>query len=267
MPDPTPEPTRTAETVESGEKGEERLPGRERLWRAIRRPDRRQVVVALLLALLGFGAVTQVRTADADDSYAGYREQDLIDVLNGLAGTTQRAQAELQRLEEARDRLRSDTLQRQAALEEARAQVDTLNILAGRVPVVGPGIRVIVEEETSAVSVDAFIDLVQELRSIGAEAIEINGEVRLVAQSAFDSGEGGLRIDGQLVEPPYVVEAIGEPATLAGAVTFASGPQDKFEQDGATVRIEELSTVRIQSTVGETAAGGAGPSSPEAAGQ
>ncbi|HEY0890413.1 MAG TPA: DUF881 domain-containing protein [Nocardioides sp.] len=251
----------TRQPSQPHEPGPPAEPGRDRLWRAFRKPRRGQAVVGLLLALLGFAAVTQVRTADDDASYAGYREQDLIDVLNGLAGTTQRAQAELQRLERARDDLRSDTLQRQVALEEARTQVDTLNILAGRVPVSGPGIRVTISERTSEVSVDAFIDLVQELRSIGAEAIEVNDEVRLVAQSAFDEGEGGLLIHGRLVEPPYVVEAIGEPATLAGAVTFARGPQDAFENDGATVRVEELTTVRIRSIAGEDGAAGAGPSS------
>ena len=77
---------------------------------------------AVLLALVGFAGVTQVRTNQVDDTYAGLREQDLIDILNGLAGTTQRAQAEIQRLEETRDDLQSDTSARQAALEQARQQ-------------------------------------------------------------------------------------------------------------------------------------------------
>ena len=48
----------------------------------------------MLLALVGFAAVTQVRSNQVDDTYAGLREQDLIDILNGLAGTSQRAEAE-----------------------------------------------------------------------------------------------------------------------------------------------------------------------------
>lgn len=235
---------------------------RQLLWAALRAPHRSQLVVAVLLALLGFAVVTQVRTSEEASSYAGYREEDLVNVLSGLAATTQRAQAELQRLEAARDSLRSDTQQRQAALDEARSQVDTLRILAGSVPVQGPGIRVTITEDTAEVSIDSFIDLVQELRSVGAEAIEVNDEVRLVAQSAFDQGAGGIRIGGRLLEPPYVLEAIGEPDTLAGAVTFALGPQDQFEKDGATVNVEQLNRVRIESTVD-----GAAPSSDGDAGQ
>ena len=77
--------------------------GRQRLLAALKRPARAQVVVAILLAAVGFSAVTQVRANEVDNTYAGYREQDLIDVLNGLAGTTQRAESEIARLEATRD--------------------------------------------------------------------------------------------------------------------------------------------------------------------
>ena len=58
--------------------------------------------MGLLLALVGFAGVTQVRANDVDDDYASLREGDLIDVLDGLAGARQRAEAERDRLEEAR---------------------------------------------------------------------------------------------------------------------------------------------------------------------
>jgi uncharacterized protein YlxW (UPF0749 family) len=235
-------------------------PGWQRLLRDLGRARRTQLVVAVLLALVGFGAVTQVRTTDADSSYAGYREQDLIDVLNGLSATTQRAQTELSRLERRRDDLQSATSRRQAALDEARSEVDTLNILAGRVPVTGPGIRATVSEQTSAVNVDTFIDLIEELRSSGAEAIQVNRKVRLVAQSSFDKADGGLVVDGTLLEPPYVVEAIGEPSTLYGAVTFLRGPADEFKDDGASVEVERLNKLDIRSVRDATGSGSSGGS-------
>lgn len=221
--------------------------GRARLWRAVATPRRGQVIVGALLALLGFAAVTQVRTTDEAGSFTGFREQDLIDVLSGLAGTTQRAQSEIARLEKSRDDLRDSTSRRQTALDEAKGEVQTLGILAGTIPVTGPGVRIRISEETDEVNVDTFIDLIEELRSVGAEAIQINDEVRLVAQSFFDQAPGGLVVDGKLLEPPYVVEAIGEPGTLKGAVTFARGPGDELEHDGAEVHITQLTSLDITS--------------------
>jgi hypothetical protein len=82
-------------------------PSLRRLWHAVVHPTRRQLLVAVVLGVLGFAIVTQVRTNTVDDTYAGLREQDLIDILNGLADTTQRATVEIQRLEATRDDLRS----------------------------------------------------------------------------------------------------------------------------------------------------------------
>src|SRR5262245_33382052 len=67
---------------------------RERLRSALFRPSRGQVIVGVLLAVLGFAAITQVRTNTTDNTYAGYREQDLVDVLSGLSDTSERAQNE-----------------------------------------------------------------------------------------------------------------------------------------------------------------------------
>lgn len=220
--------------------------GRGRLVVALRRPSRRQLVVAVLLAVLGFGMVTQMRSYEVTDTYDGYRQQDLIDVLNGLAGTTQRAEAELARLEEARSRLQSDTSAEQAALQQARTEIANLEVLAGVVPVTGPGIRITITEETGPVDIDSLLDTIQEMRTAFAEAMQINGQVRIVASTSFEDGVGGIYVDGTLLEPPYVIDVIGDPATLRGGMVFPQGPIEQLESDGAEVVVEELQSLDIE---------------------
>ncbi len=222
--------------------------GRQRLFSAMmRRPSRGQAVVGVLLTVVGFAAVTQVRANEVDDTYASYREQDLIDVLNGLAGTTQRAESEISRLEATRRDLQSSTDARQAALAQAQERSDTLAIMAGLVPVTGPGIRVTITESDTPIDIDDLLDSVQELRAAGAEAMQVNGQVRLVAQSSFEDAVGGIYVDGTLLSAPYVLDVIGEPHTLAGALTFPRGPKSEFEADGATVEVVELKSLDIES--------------------
>ena len=223
--------------------------GRRRLLEAFRKPSRRQTVVGLLMAAVGFAAVTQVTSYGVDDTYAGYREQALIDVLNGLAGTTRRAEAEVARLEATREELRDDSSSEQAALEQARREAETLQILAGVVPVTGPGIRVTITEETGQVDIDSMLDTVQEMRTAFAEAMQFNGQVRVVARTSFEDGVGGMYVDGTFLEPPYVLDVIGDPTTLHGGLTFPDGPIDQLESDGATVEVEELDSLDIESTV------------------
>ena len=234
-------------------------------WRrvrtALRRPSRRDLVVAVVLAVFGFGLVTQVRSTAVHDAYAGYQEQDLVDVLTALSGTAERAEADIERLERAREDLLSDSRSREAALERAREEATDLAVLAGTVPVTGPGLRITISEEDGRVQADDLVDTVQELRTAFAEAIEINDTVRVVAQTSFEDAVGGIVVDGRLLMPPYVLEVIGEPATLRGGLTFTEGPLDLLERSGASVEIEVVERLDIRSLREPHGAGVAGDGS------
>jgi len=222
-------------------------PARSRLWRALVHPTRGQLIVALLLAVVGFASVTQVRSNTVDDTYAGLREQDLIDILDSLADDAQRAQAEIQQLEETRDDLQSETTSRQAALDQARKDADTLAIIAGTVPVTGPGVRITIKEVEGQVRVEPFIDMVQALRSAGAEAIQINGTVRVVASTSFQDVDGGVLVGGKILSAPFTVDVIGGPEALGAALRFPNGPEEQFaENDAAELTYDELSSLDIE---------------------
>jgi uncharacterized protein YlxW (UPF0749 family) len=222
--------------------------GRKRLASTLRHGSRAQAVVAVLLAILGFASVVQVRSTEQDNTYAGLREQDLIEILNALTGTAERARRERDRLAQTRDQLQSENTSRQAALSQTQQRAEALSILAGLVPVTGPGIRITIQEGDGPVSVGSLLDIVMEMRTADAEAIEVNDQYRVVAQSSFNLTDAGIELDGNLLEPPYVIEVIGDPHSLHGGLTFASGPIETLEQyDGATVQVEELESIDIES--------------------
>jgi uncharacterized protein YlxW (UPF0749 family) len=218
---------------------------RQRLREALFRPSRGQVIVGVLLAVLGFAAITQVRTNTTGDTYAGYREQELVDVLSGLSDASDRAQRQIDRLEASRRRLEQNRQAQSAALDAAQKQAEELSILAGWVPVTGPGIRLTVTEGPRPVDVNSVLDTIEELRSAGAEAMQVNGTVRLVAQSAVEPAPGGLTIDRTLVTSPYVFDVIGDPHTLSGALELVDGPVAQFKDTDARVDVDELDSLDI----------------------
>lgn len=245
MPDqePTvaPEETRTASQ-------EPPVTGRDRLLDALRRPSLRgQLAAAGLLAVVGFASVVQVQANERDDDYEGLREEDLVQLLNSLTGASQRAENEIEELEQTRASLESDTNSRRAALDQARQQAEVLGILAGTLPATGPGVQVTVRDPGDRVGIDHILNGIQELRDSGAEAIEINDAVRVAAQTDLEDGQGGILVDGQQLSAPYTIEAIGDPHTLEQALNFTGG----FVQDvetptvGGEVTIERLDTVEI----------------------
>jgi uncharacterized protein YlxW (UPF0749 family) len=224
----------------------EQQDGRARLWAALRRPGSRgQVTAAVLLAVLGFAGVTQVRSNSRDDSYVGARQGDLIQYINNLSLASRRAESEIAQLQQTRDSLGNDTVARRTALERARQQADTLGILAGTVPATGPGVRVTVTDSGTAVGTNQLLNGLQELRDAGAEVIELNGRVRVVAQTALQDTAGGVRVDGKLLRAPYVIEAIGDPQTLATALDFTGGFVAGVRSVGAKVVVRQLDRVDI----------------------
>lgn len=228
---------------------DEEPPTRSRRFAAFARLHGREVAVAALLAVLGFAYVVQVRGNHTDDNYAGVRPRELIQGLDALSDTVERARREVTRLEARRDDLQKESGARSAALDEFSQRLRTLNIIAGLVPVSGPGLRVTITEGEEPVTVGSLLDTVQELRTAGAEAMEINDTYRLGAQSSFERGPEGILLEGQALKSPYVIEVIGDQHVLRTALEFSSGPVETLQTtDGASVTIQEIDTVEIKST-------------------
>lgn len=220
-----------------------------RMWQAIRRPSRGQLVAAVLLAALAFAAVTQVRLTGGNDRYAGMRQADLVQVLNGLSTAARRTEADLNRLETTRESLRSRSQRSTVALQQARAQVTDLGILAGTIPATGPGVSVTVTMPPGKrLKVTDLLDGVEELRDAGAEAMQINHTVRVVAQTFFEEAGGGIKVDGRVLHAPYTIDAIGNPGTLSRALSFPGGFEDGVEYDGGRVSVRRLPSVQITVT-------------------
>jgi uncharacterized protein YlxW (UPF0749 family) len=223
-------------------------PGPDLLRRTLlARPGRGQVVVTVLLFTLGVAGATQVRSQQNDDAYTGLRQADLIRAFDGISTSTDRAEKEIDRLKADRDDLKGSTTSRQSAIELARQERTSLSILAGTVPVSGSGIRITINDPDGQVSAGVILDMVQELRATGAEAMEFNDRVRVVAQTSFEETAAGIEVGGELVEAPYVIDVIGEPSALDGALDFPFGPVERVEDAHGTLTTKRLDQVLVES--------------------
>ncbi len=206
-----------------------------------------QLVVAVLLALLGFAAAAQIRLTHQDGSYAGQRREDLIELLDSLAAAAERTQKQIDELERTRSDLLSSSERREAAVEAAKEQLAVLGILAGTLPAEGPGVTVTITDPRGAVTAASILNGVEELRDAGAEAIEINDRARVVASTAFVERDGVVLIDGHEIRPPYVLDAIGSSHTLSEAVIFPGGLADEVSRLGGEVAVKEAAVVEVGS--------------------
>lgn len=213
------------------------------------KPSRAQLAWAVALCLLSMGIVIQLQTNQAGDRYATMRRDDLIQLLDGLTQETERLAAEVAELERTREALQSGADAQQVAEAEAKRRADGLAILAGTALAAGPGVRITISAPAGRIKADLMLDAIQELRDAGAEVIEINDSIRLVAQSWVADTNSGLVIDDQTVALPIVIEAIGEPHALAEGARFRGGLiyQVESAKVGGSASVEELDRVEINS--------------------
>lgn len=248
------QPTIPDETPEPAPDGAEEARGsRQRLLRAATgRPTRGHWIIGLVLAGVGFAAMVQVQSNERDDQYAGLRQGDLVRVFDGISSSTQRAEREIERLRAAQQDLQSDTSQRRAALEQAQQDRQVYGILAGVLGAQGPGVRITISDDAGEVRASLLLDTIQELRAAGAEAIEFNDKVRFVAQSSVGETAQGITIDGELIEAPYEIDVIGDPATLDDALVFPDGPAERVERVGGTLESVRSDEIVVDSIVTDT---------------
>ncbi len=211
------------------------------------KPSRGQAIVAVVLALVACTAVVQVRVNRADDGYQNARREDLIAILDGLNQNNRRLESEITELEERKNTLSSSADKAQTAREQAEQQVRTLGILAGTLPAQGPGVRITLNDPEGKMTSGNLLDAIEELRDAGAEAIQINGSVRVVASTDLIDDAPGVRVDGEKLVSPYVIEAIGESHNLAEAANFPGGLVSEVTgpQIGGTAEVTELRQLTV----------------------
>ena len=224
----------------------------------LRRVD---VAVAVLLGLLGFAAVVQVRSTQEDGPLAAARQEDLVQILDDLDNRNDRLRAEVSALEQAQRDLTTGTGRTQAALDEARRRAQLLGVLAGTVPASGPGLLLTMTDPQGTITAEVLLDALEELRAAGAEAVQVEGpvdlsvdadrasvgeSVRVVASTSFVAGEqGGVVVDGSQLYPPYRFVVVGDPETLASAVGIPGGVVDTVEQRGGAALVEQREELEV----------------------
>lgn len=127
-------------------------------------------------------------------------------------------------------------------------EAEDLRLLLGDLPAEGKGVRVTLQDAdydpTSANPNDYIVHeshvfkVINELKISGAQAIAINGQ-RLRANSYIQCTGPVITIDGKQHGAPFVIEAVGEPATLNSSLAIKGGILDQLTNENIVVTLEE----------------------------
>ncbi|MGV0627583.1 DUF881 domain-containing protein [Mycolicibacter minnesotensis] len=206
------------------------------------------VLAMLLCLLLGVAIVTQVRQTDSGDALDSARPADLLVLLDSLRQREAALSTEVAELQQTLNSLQESGSSDQAAIADAQARLTALAIMIGTVGAVGPGVVVTVDDPASGIGPETMLDVINELRAAGAEAIEIldhSAAVRVGVDSWVAGTPGALEFDGTALSSPYSVLAIGDPPTLAAAMNIPGGAVDSVRRLGGTMGVQQADRVEV----------------------
>jgi uncharacterized protein YlxW (UPF0749 family) len=208
----------------------------------------------LLCVVLGAAIVTQVRQTESGDSLETARPADLLVLLDSLQQREAALNTEVADLQRTLATLQSSGSSDEAAIDNARARLGALSILIGTVAATGPGVTLTIEDNAPGVSPETMLDVINELRAAGAEAIQISGPapgtqgqaaVRVGVDTWVAGDPGALVVDGMTMSAPYAVFAIGDPPTLAAAMNIPGGAMDSIKRVGGTMIVQQADVVNV----------------------
>lgn len=192
---------------EYAEAHEKHRSGRHPVWLLI------GVIVLSTLVLVAASQTAANSTADAQ------QRRDLIrqltqrkSALNAVNAAIKTTQAEINSLE-------SGLSSNQQLSGSTRNRLGRWGTEAGVSAVTGPGVEVVVNNAPKSAGARGVVQdrdlqqLVNGLWQVGAEAISINGQ-RITSLTAIRTAGSAITVNYQSLTPPYIVDAIGNPATM-----------------------------------------------------
>ena len=116
----------------------------------------------------------------------------------------------------------------------------------GLTNVEGNGIIVtLTDSEQMAYDAEDILELVNELRAAGAEAISINGERIVNTSDIVNITSSIIKVNSKNISSPYVIRVIGDNTYLKSALTIKNGYYDVKQKNEYKIKIEEKTNIKI----------------------
>lgn len=130
-----------------------------------------------------------------------------------------------------------------------KTELDKSSLILGLTDVEGEGITIKINEDRDngqTITATDLLIIVNALRDAGAEAISINDERIISMSDIVYINDTFVKINGQRIIAPYIINAIGNTTYLESSVSGNGGHVDKLKKSGYSIEIENSKKIKIQ---------------------
>lgn len=197
------------------------------------------LILGIMCMLLTIGIVIQIKTVSGTGTTisTNAEENELRDAVLKSKEKYDNLYEELERIEAQLEIERTNSTQNNAELEQLENEIKEGNKILGLSEVTGYGL-VITLNDNQKISLTNWLDdpnwlivhdtdlinIVNELKNAGAEAISINNQ-RIITASAIECDGNVIKINGEKINAPFEIKAIGLPETLIAIDRFGGYAQ------------------------------------------
>lgn len=212
----------------------------------------RNIAMMLVCLLLGVMLALQYKSVNYNQSLASFgnmRLEELKNELITLQNQKSSLQERLMELEEENQTYAKVKAGDSEAAQQIQNNLRKARIFAGLETVKGAGIIVTLDNYASIDVKDYdILNIVNELRATGAQAISVNDE-RIVAMTEIREAGQYIMINGKQFKAPFTIKAIADPDDLDRSLTLIGGVVEGLEEDLLSVSIKKSDEIIINQFV------------------
>ena len=198
-----------------------------------------------LTIIIGFTAFvftmvmfTQFKTVEQTDITAieTMRETELREELARTKANLDDVESKLTETENKIEEYKKQTESEEDTTKILEDELKEAKMYLGYTDVVGPGIVITLSDNTRSIESYDLINVVNELKLAGAEAISINDNRVVSTTEIVDIVSRYIMINGkQRISSPYIIKAIGEQKYLESGITLKNGYIDEIKANGKNI--------------------------------
>lgn len=219
--------------------------------------NKKQVAITLgvMCFILSFGFMLQLNTIKEAVSTAGQslKDNSLRDEVLKWKEDYDKTYNELQTQEKELEKERQTSISSDSTSVEKQERLKELNAYLGLTDVVGEGVIITVQDNTSSIfgtANDLVHDsdlrkLVNEIKNTNAEAISINGQ-RIVPTTAINCVGSLIQVNNESIGSPFIIKVIGNKNTLYNNLLRPGSWLDTLEDCGLIINMEKSDEVTIE---------------------
>ncbi len=220
--------------------------------------NKKQIAITLgiMCILLTSGIIIQINTIKKNSISNNIRtsNNDLRDEVLKYKEKYEKTYAELEESENRLEKARQEASKNNNSFAEMEQELKSMNSLLGLTDLTGEGIIITVADNENASIKDEdlsnelvhntdIIELVNELKNTGAEAISVNGQ-RVVSTTSINCVGAVITVNGEKVNSPFTILAIGNRERLNG-ITRPGSYIELMEEAGIVIKVEKSEEVTI----------------------